>query len=346
MIKQSQFRPATGLGNRHLQTILASSPARPRPAVPLRRETLELPDGDFVHVDWVSQQDSDDQRPLMLVLHGLEGSVRSRYAASVLHAANRGGLGAALLNARGCSGVPNRKAAAYHAGHTADFDFFLQDIKRRWPGRPVVAVGYSLGGNALLKYVGQQGSNCALHAAVAVSVPFDLTDSAGAIDSGFARFYQWILMRRMRASVERKLPDHEMPVTAEQLPTLRSFSDFDERVTAPLHGFASGREYYEQSSCGQYLSGIQIPTLIIHAKDDPFMTPACVPSADMLSEHVTLELSTRGGHVGFLEGGLPFRLRSWLEPRILAHFREHLAATTATNENAGDDAGESLTATG
>lgn len=346
MIKKSQFEPAKGLGNRHLQTLLASSPLRARPHVPLQRETIELPDGDFVHLDWARQHHEDSERPVLLVLHGLEGSVRSRYAAAILHSATAAGWSAGLLNARGCSGVPNRKAAAYHAGYTADLAHVLHGIHRRWPYRPVVAVGYSLGGNVLLKYLGEQGADSELRAAVAVSVPFDLTDSARAISAGFSRFYQWVLMRRMRASVIRKLPDHEMPVSAEELPGLRSFRDFDDRVTAPLHGFSSAQEYYAKSSCVHYLAGIRVPTLILHASDDPFMTTDCVPEAGQLSDSVLLELSERGGHVGFLAGSFPFRISCWLEQRIVAHFREFLPEQDCADEEPGSGSEEPLTAAG
>ncbi|MEM9057294.1 MAG: hydrolase [Pseudomonadota bacterium] len=336
MIARSTFRAPRGLVKRNLQTLLASSLLRRRVAVARHRETVELPDGDFVHLDWAERHHEDASSPLLLVLHGLEGSIRSRYAAAVMQAAGQAGFAAGLLNARGCSGVHNRKAASYHAGLTTDLAFVLDRLKARWPGRAVVAVGYSLGGNALLKFLGEAGEDAPLRAAVAVSVPFDLVDSARAIDSGFARFYQWVLMRRMRASVERKLGHHDMPVTAEELPALRSFFDFDERVTAPLHGFASALDYYRASSCAGYLRSIAVPTLILHARDDPFMTPACIPDETMLSPQVTLEVSDHGGHVGFLENRVPFALRSWLEARIVPHLQQVLGAqaTAAQGQSA------------
>ncbi len=332
MITKSPFAPARGLSNRHLQTLLASLPfVRPRPTLKLRRETVELPDGDFIDVDWTG-----GRGPIVLVLHGLEGSVRSRYAAAIMHACRSAGLRAALLHFRGCSGKPNRLARSYHAGDTGDLRYYLSVLADREPGTPVAAVGYSLGGNVLLKHLGETGRDSGLATAVAVSVPFDLDNACRAITTGFSRLYEWVLIRRMRNTLRTKFED-AMPARLEPALESRGFYEFDDLVTAPLNGFTGAAEYYAKSSSRQFLEAIETPTLILHALDDPFMTPAAVPTDAELSAAVTLELSETGGHVGFLAGGRGFKPWPWLDERIVSHLAQYLPTTQYEPETARDD---------
>jgi predicted alpha/beta-fold hydrolase len=327
-IVRSPFTPPGWLRNRHLQTIVPNSPLRRRPRLILRNDVLELPDGDFLRLEWL-----DGDGPLVVMLHGLEGSSRSRYARGIIAALGRAGCRVVLMTFRGCGGVPNRLARSYHAGDTGDLAFLLDHLRAGHPGVPIAALGYSLGGNALLKYLGERGADTCLRTAIAVSVPFDLQDSCAAMSIGFARLYQHILLGHLKASTRRKFDRLPAPFDLRAGLAATDFEGFDDRITAPLHGFAGAPDYYRKSSCRAYLKHIRVPTLIVHAADDPFMTRAAIPAALELGAGVTLELSEYGGHVGFVAGDAPWNLRCWLEQRILRHFNDALltpdAATSA-----------------
>lgn len=320
MIVASRFRPAWWARNRHIQTVYQNL-IRRRPRLTPTRERLELEDGDFLDLDWVGPGEG----PLVLVLHGLEGSIQSKYAAGQLAALEQAGLRGVLMHFRGCSGEPNRLRRGYHSGETSDFDRVINEIRRREPDTPLAAVGYSLGGNVLLKWLGETGAASGLRTAVAVSVPFQLARCSHAVDQGLSRFYRNFLMRRMRNSYRRKFAHRsDAPFPVERIHELRSFREFDDAITAPLHGFRDWADYYTQSSSLQYLSAIRTPTLILQARDDPFMTPDTPPREADLSPQVCLEISPHGGHVGFVAGRWPWRPRWWLEERIVAHLTKSL----------------------
>lgn len=308
---QARFKPAWWLRSPHLQTLWPAL-ARRKPALPLRRERWELPDGDYLDVDWTSR----DAGPIVAVLHGLEGSVDSHYARGMLAAIHRRGWRGALMHFRGCSGEPNRLSRGYHSGETGDLDAFISKLQTDHPGTALAVVGYSLGGNVLLKWLGEAAAPRPVHCAVAVSVPFDLSRTADRLEHGFSRVYQWWLLRSLRASAARKARMGLAPYQSDELFRLRTFRAYDDRVTAPLHGFAGVDDYYSRSSSRQYLKSIATPTLIVHALDDPFMTPDAAPTQDELSRSVEFDLSPRGGHVGFISGAFPWRPRYWLEERI------------------------------
>jgi predicted alpha/beta-fold hydrolase len=319
MIVRAEFDPPWWLRNRHLQTIVPNTFRRP-PRLELRRETVELPDGDFVHADWTPRTEG----PIVALLHGLEGNINSPYAAGMLHALHAAGWRAVLLHFRGCSGVPNRLPRAYHSGDTAHLEVFFDLVAKREPGVPIAAVGFSLGGNALLKWLGETGDSARLKAAVAVSVPFDLGECARAIDSGFAKVYQFRLMRRLKNSVRRKIAAGVNGFTPPPFDHMSTFTEFDDAFTAPLHGFEDAKDYYTRCSSRQFLPGIRTPTLIVHAADDPFMSPAVVPTATELSPTTRFELAAHGGHTGFLsELGLGGH-RIWTETRVPGYLRQHL----------------------
>ncbi len=323
MIVDSDFRPPWWLKNTHLQTLWPVLFRRRRPPA-LRRERLELPDGDFLDLDWTP----DQQGPLVVVFHGLEGSIRSHYAAGIMQALMGAGHSALLMHFRGCSGEPNRLARSYNMGDTGDMAHVIDMIKQRYPGRPVFAVGFSLGGNALLKWLGETGEHNPLSAAAAISIPFDLFDAARRLDQGVSRVYQWYLLRKLKESMRRKQRlrglNHDLP----DLRTLKNFPDFDDAVTAPLHGYQGVDDYYTRASSRQYLGAIRRPTLIIHAWDDPFMSPSGVPEAAELSQSITLELARHGGHVGFVAAARPPQGVSWLERRILRWLAEQAVDTS------------------
>lgn len=319
MIVDSRFEPWPPLRNAHLQTLFASQ-VRPRPALSPRRERVELPDGDFVDVDWLGSGNG----PVAVVLHGLTGSIRSKYVRGVMKELAAHGWRAALMHFRGASGEANRLARSYHSGDTGDVDFFLRRLARQEPNTPVALVGYSLGGNVALKWLGEQGDGAPVTAAVAVSVPFDLACAARRMQTGFSRLYQRHLLQGMRTEMRRKHATLPQPIRCQALRRFASIEAFDDAVTAPLNGFRDAADYYRRASCRAYIPGIRRPTLILHALDDPFMFAAAVPRAEELPPAVTLELSRHGGHVGFI-GGRGLRPVYWLEQRIPAFLRSQIA---------------------
>ena len=310
-----------------MQTILPSLPI-PRPErPPLRRETLELPDGDVTVVDWlIETADNDETSPLLIILHGLEGSAKSSYARQLLNAASQAGWKAAVLHFRDCGDYRNRLPRRYHAGETNDIRYFLHKLRTDGHRGPLMAAGYSLGGNVLLKYLGESGVDTPLLAAAAVSVPLNLHVSATALTKGFSRFYQNYLLRRMKRSVLRKFNRHTAAFDWNRAMAATTFAEFDDAVTAPLHGFASKDDYYDRCSSMHFLAGIERPTLIINSLDDPFMSAEVIPPEESLSANVTLEVSEHGGHVGFIEGGPPWQPSYFLPRRIMAFFGTTLVA--------------------
>ena len=309
MIVESGFKPHWLLRSPHLQTLWPVWTRRTLPAG--RKERLELPDGDFLDLFWC-----DGGGPLVIVMHGLEGSINSHYAAAIMQALQHNGFTGLFMHFRGCSGVPNRLARAYHSGETGDFMRVLE-YATSTIGKPLhAAIGYSLGGNVLLKWLGEQGAEAPLGRAVAVSVPFRLAAAGQRLERGVSRIYQNHLMKKMRLGYKARFRVRPSPLDVD-VDALTTFRDFDDKVTAPLHGFSGADDYYGSCSSRQFLKAIEKPTLIIHAQDDPFMFPDTVPQERELSPLVTLELSKHGGHVGFIGGGLlPER---WLEQRIIAY---------------------------
>lgn len=316
MIIESTFSPAWWLFNCHLQTIWATLTRNEKTPID-KWERFELPDGDFIDLSWAINGLLDDT-PLVILLHGLGGNQDSTYIAGQMHAYNKRGWRALLMHFRGASKEPNRLPRAYHSGDTADLNYLLQELGRREPNTKKALVGISLGGNVLLKWLGENPEQAIIHLAVAVSVPFQLNMVADRINKGFSRFYQKYLLKKLRQVFKRKLIMQEegFPFTERDLDKLKCFWTFDEQVTAKLHGFSNVHSYYREASSKPYLININIPTLIIHAIDDPFMTPNALPKEAELSPYVTLELSRRGGHVGFITGSTPGKPVYWLDKRI------------------------------
>lgn len=307
----SSFKPAWWLPGAHLQTLFPHVFRRRAPP-PLRRERFELDDGDFIDIDWTPERVG----PLVVLLHGLEGSVRSHYAAGLMTTLNARGLQVAMMNFRGCSGEPNRLPRSYHSGETGDIDTFLRLLRLRFPQRPLYAVGISLGGNVLVKWLGEHPQQAVVAKAVAVSVPFELNKAALRLQSGLSRLYQFHLLRKLRASTRAKAARMTLPVPVERLSAMTSFRAFDDQVTAPLHGFDGVDDYYQRSSSRQFLAHIRTPTIILQAQDDPFMTADAIPESSELGPGVRLELSRHGGHVGFVGGSWPWKVHYWLDRRV------------------------------
>jgi len=320
MIESSGFQPAVLLRNRHLQTILPNLGLRILRRPPLSREQLELPDGDFLHLDWLVGG-TDQSKPLLLCLHGLEGSSRSNYASDLLRVAGDAGWQAAVVHFRGCSGTLNRLNRSYHAGETADLAQVLEHVAQQRRFSRLFAVGYSLGGNVLLKHLGEAGPASPLDAAVAVSVPFDLDGAARSISGGVSRLYQYLLMQKMKRRVRQKAGALAAVIDVPAALRSTGFAEFDELVTAPLHGFAGCKDYYARCSSRQFLGVIRKPTLILQARDDPFLDSRYLPSEGELADSVQLELSMHGGHVGFVGQKKPWQPYLWLPRRIFEFLR-------------------------
>ena len=318
-IVRSAFRPARWLRNRHAQTIYPSVPWASPVRLTLRREVLKLPDGDETAVDWVVEtEETPKSAPLLIILHGLEGSAESTYARMLMQAAVARQWRCCVLHFRDCGDYRNVLPRRYHAGETNDVRYFVAKLEREGQFGPMIAAGYSLGGNVLLKYLGESGAGCPLKGAAAVCVPLNLHNSAEAINTGFSKGYQHYLLKRMKRSVTRKFNRYTAAFDWEKAMAAKTFAEFDDAVTAPLHGFAGKDDYYDKCSSVNFLKHIERPTLIVNALDDPFMTPDVIPQPEALSENVTLEVSEHGGHVGFIEGGPPWRPRFYLPERLIA----------------------------
>lgn len=316
------FKPAWWLRNSHLQTIWPVLCRGEIKDLQLVRERIELPDGDFLDIDWVNK---DKDLPIILVLHGFEGSINSHYAKGTLHCLAKNGWRAAFMHFRGCSGEPNRLVRGYHSGATDDVSYVTHYLNNRETQPVVAAVGYSLGGNMLLKWLGETKNKNPLKAAIAISVPFDLHVASKKIEIGFSRLYQWYLVKFAKEKLLNKFKSTlPQKFDVETLAAISSLRDYDSVYTVPVHGFESVDEYYTQTSSRHYLKDIQVPTLLLHAKDDPFMTEAAIPQPHELSKKVKLELTDTGGHVGFITGIVPWRPIYWLETRIPEFLKKQL----------------------
>jgi predicted alpha/beta-fold hydrolase len=318
-MSELSFKPAWWLPGPHLQTLWPTL-CRKKPASLLfKRERFELPDGDFLDLDWVGKEG-----PIVLILHGLDGSVQSPYAHGMLTALVLHGWRGLFMHFRGCSGHPNRLMRSYHSGETQDLAYVVAAIRKREPNLPLAAIGFSLGGNVLLKWLGETGTDNPLIAAAAISVPFELNKAVKRFQSGFSQVYQWHLLNCLRKRLTQKFQVKPPEASVPDLSSLKTIWEFDEKVTAPLHGFAGAEEYYLLSSSRQYLNKIRIPTLLVHAQDDPFMTEDLIPDPEELPEQVQLELTPRGGHVGFVTGKFPWRSEYWLEKRVPAFLKNYI----------------------
>lgn len=319
--------------NAHLQTVWAPLFRRHTPP-PRRRERFPLPDGDFLALDWT---DEDPVRPLVVVLHGLAGSGDSTYVVGIQNALCASEISSVVMHFRGAGGEPNRLARGYHSGETGDLDTLIGGIVARFPQRPLALLGYSLGGNVALKWLGELGGRAPVVAACAVSVPFELAPCSARLDRGFSRLYRDRLLRELVTGIaikERALRAAGATAEADRLAALgdlsriRSFREYDDRVVAPLHGFRDADDYYAHSGARRFLADIRRPTLVLHARDDPFMTPAVVPARTEVATCVQLEVSAHGGHVGFVQGS-PWRPRYWLEARIPSWLQARFAQAAA-----------------
>lgn len=311
-MEENSFKPAWWLPGPHLQTIWPLVFRRQIKNLITERERFELPDGDFIDLDWVGRNQIG---PIVIILHGLEGSINSHYAKGMLHSMAKQNWRGVFMNFRGCSGIPNRLPRCYHSGETSDLSLVVNSLTEREPHTPFAAIGFSLGGNVLLKWLGETGQNNQMKAAIAISVPFELEKAVKKMEQGFSKIYQWYMLKCLHKRLIKKFPT---------LQKARTLKEFDDNVTAPLHGFSGADEYYMMASSRQYLKKIQVPTLLVHSVDDPFVTADVIPARDELSSFIEMELTKSGGHVGFIAGKFPWWPEYWLEQRASAFFRHYL----------------------
>lgn len=307
----------------HLQSIYAQW--LPRPKIAYRRERLELADGDFIDFDWAESDTAES--PLLVFFHGLEGSSDSQYCRTTMAAANARGWAGMVAHFRGCSGEPNRLSRSYHSGDSEHCDIVLREVRSRFPRRAVVAVGVSLGGNALSKWCGEQAdaANEFVSAAASVSNPLDLGISAEAL----LHFKNWIFnryfMKAMGASYALRMQKHPHLRDKAFLVNPRNFPQFDTHYTAPEHGYRSAWDYYYRASSRGFIAKIRVPFLLLNAMNDPFVPASLFPDAAEVPANVTLEQPANGGHVGFVTGAFPGRL-DWLPERLCEFFAGALAS--------------------
>ncbi|APV50425.1 hydrolase [Betaproteobacteria bacterium GR16-43] len=304
------------LRNPHLQTLYGSLLA-PKPQVAYRRERWDTYDGDFVDLDFI---DGPAGTPWVHLFHGLEGSSGSPYAKHLMALVKQRGWRGSVLNFRGCSGEPNRLARAYHSGDTPEVDWVLGRLKALAGDVPFYAAGVSLGGNVLLKWLGEQGDAALprVTRAVAISAPVDLMAAGWALQTGFSSVYGKHFLSTLRKRSFDKLARFPGIFDGAKARAAKTLREFDDIFTAPIHGFAGVDDYYTRASSKPFLPAIRVPTLLLNAKDDPFLPERYLPRADEVSNAVKIEFPEQGGHVGFVSG-FPGRIE-WLPNRLMTFF--------------------------
>lgn len=343
------YRAPPWLPGGQAQTIYAAL-AAPRPRIAYRRQRWDTPDGDFIDLDWVVNPGAEASRlnltrpggrgiqapdndnsacsrqelekaPLVALFHGLEGSSKSHYARVLMQAVRSRGWRGVVIHFRGCSGELNRLPRAYHSGDSAEIDWILRGLKHGRPAALVFAIGVSLGGNALLKWLGEQGQAAAgvVTGACAVSAPVDLMASGDALGRGFNLLYARHFLSSMKRKSRAKLERYPGLYDLQRMLAACTLREFDDTVTAPLHGFRDVNDYWTRASSKPLLGRISVPTLMINARNDPFLPQYALPQPQEVSQHVTLDFPAAGGHVGFVSGALPGNL-DWLPRRVLEFF--------------------------
>jgi len=317
------YRAPIWLPGGDLQTIWAV--ALPRPKVDYRRQRWELPDGDFIDLDWL---DGPPHAPLVVLFHGLEGSSDSHYARFLMAALRRRSWRGVVAHFRSCSGELNRLPRAYHSGDSEEIERVLSHLHAGYANAPMHAVGVSLGGNALLKWLGEQGSAARrlLQRAATVSAPLDLPAAGATLGGGLGLFYGAHFLRTLKHKARTKLSHHALPYDRRALAQVTTLHAFDTLVTAPLHGFRDADDYWERCASKPFLRTIALPTLVLNARNDPFMPASSLPRPADVSAAVTLEFPDQGGHVGFVSGPLPGN-QAWLTGRLLDFLATNLEPT-------------------
>jgi hypothetical protein len=317
MARVAAYRSPWWLPGGHLQTIWPV--ARKGPLPHYRRERWDTPDGDFIELDWLRA--GEPRAPLVVLFHGLEGSSRSHYARTLMNAVTARGWNGVVVHFRGCAGSPNRFARAYHSGDSDEIDWILRRLHVTANGAALFVTGVSLGGNALLKWLGEREHEAAslVTAAASVCAPLDLSISGAALGRGFNLVYARHFLATLKHKALAKCGDHPGRFDAPRIAQARTLETFDDAYTAPAHGFAGVGDYWRRASARPWLSAIRCPTLVLNAANDPFVPADALPDPHALPATVTFEYPRGGGHVGFLGGNWP-GVQDWLGQRLLAHF--------------------------
>jgi uncharacterized protein len=326
MPREIIYSPAWWVPGGHLQTLWGKL-FRRQPVAPTILVRWDTPDGDFLELHRLVSKPS---APRVLLLHGLEGSIRSHYAQGLLNEAARRGWGADLLIFRSCGSELNRARRFYHSGETGDVAFVLERISREFPFAPLGMAGVSLGGNVLLKFLGERGKDLpkTLRGAATISVPFDLARSSKRINRGFSRLYQRFFLGSLRRKAGEKAKRFPDLAPVDRIASLRTLEDFDNLVTGPLHGFADAQDYYARSSSLPYLEAIRLKTLLISAVDDPMLPAEVLDEVREIARKnpaLEIEFVQKGGHAGFITGSVPWRPFYYAEYRVGEFFAEQFA---------------------
>lgn len=316
----STYSPPRWLPGGNWQTIYARALARNYP-VHYQRQRWETPDGDFIDLDWVNESASPAK--LLVLFHGLEGCSRGHYALSLMTMARQLGWRGVVVHFRGCSGEVNRLARAYHSGDAAEIDWILRRFRSENRDCEIYTAGVSLGGNMLLKWLGEQGAaaSAIVQGAVAISAPVDLHAAAAVLDRGYRRaIYTRRFLNSLRAKVLAKIATHGLDIDAAAVRDASTFRQIDDLYTAPIHGFKDADDYWTRASSKPGLKNIGVPTLLLNAKNDPFLPADALPTRSEVADAVKLEFPNAGGHVGFVAGTFPGSLQ-WLPERVAAFIK-------------------------
>ncbi|MCG9024423.1 alpha/beta fold hydrolase [Laribacter hongkongensis] len=314
----SAYRPPRWLPEGHSQTIWPALLFRRAPPA-YRRECWPTPDGGIIALDFIDAPQPD--APLVVLFHGLEGSSHSHYAIALMQALRQCGWHGVVPHFRGCGGMDNPLPRAYHAGDSAEVAWILETLTGRY--RTLYAAGVSLGGNMLLKHLGEAGDRAVVKAAAGISVPVDMVAASENLDRGLSRLiYTGMFLKTLKAASRATLARHPGLFDCDRMEASRTFGEFDDTVTAPLHGFAGARDYWTRASCKPWLRDIACPTLLLNARNDPFLPQQALPRQQEVSRQVTREFPDGGGHVGFISGPFPGNI-DWLPARLLAFFAAH-----------------------
>lgn len=331
------YRPAWWIPGAHLRTLWGKF-IRRRPVLPTRTERWSTADDDFLDLHRLdAPPGAPDNAPRLLILHGLEGTIHSHYVGGLMQEAHAHGWAADLLIFRSCGAEPNRALRFYHSGETSDLDAVVRRLIAHDPARPLVLAGVSLGGNVLLKWLGEQGENTPtpIRGAAVISVPFDLARGARRLDRGFSRVYQAHFLRTLRHKALGKSARYPNAIDADVVRRARTLYEFDDLVTAPVHGFRDADDYYTQSSSLAWLARVRTPTLLLSARDDPFLPSEVLDEVRAIARtnpSLHIEFVERGGHVGFTAGTVPWRPFYYAEYRAVDFLAELLAEPSAHDE--------------
>jgi len=314
---ESTYRSPPWLPGAHLQTI-APAKLLQLPQVGYRRERWETPDGDFIDVDFAAPEPSPATAPVLVLFHGLEGSSDSHYARSLMRAAADRGWRGLVVHFRGCSGEPNRLPRAYHSGDSDEGDWILRHAHAHWPLAPLYAVGVSLGGNMLAKWLGERGMEAGfVTAAASVGSPLDLAEGGAALGRGFNKVYTRMFLSTLKRKALGKIARFPGTASADAVRASRDLYEFDNAYTAPVHGFRDTDDYWSRASGKPWLAAVAVPHLVLNARNDPFVPASSLPRPQEVSRFVVLEQPAHGGHIGF---GSPRGEPGWLPQRLLEFF--------------------------